>query len=321
MSNITNAGQPYEVSNSEIQTFKDCRRKWWLAYYRRLEPNREKLTGPLALGSRIHAALELHYTTGEDLLEVHQKLFEKDRLAAIAYDGYTQEIDKEGELGRLMLEGYLDWAAEEGIDSELELVSVEEVITMPLMDGRVILKGKIDQRVRRKSDGVRMFRDFKTVGTSFLQYMQTAQLNEQILTYMVLEQHQNKLMGEDERSEGGIFTLLRKVKRGATAKPPFYEQHEVRHNIFTLRSFWYRLHGVISDLMAVKDALDEGVPHQQVAYPRPSNDCSWKCQFFAICPMFDDGSAVEDAITEQYRVHDPYDYYDPTTSPIEEKGI
>lgn len=308
----------FPIPKSRRSRYKDCRRKWWLSYYRNLEPIREKKTGALALGTRIHAALDLHYATGQDLLEAHSELFDKDRQAILEFDGFTEEIDKEGELGRLMLEGYLDWAAEEGIDSDLTMISTEEVIKMPLMDGRVILKGKIDMRVRRKSDGVRMFRDFKTVGTSFNQYMATAQLNEQILTYMLLEQHQNTLMGEDERSEGGIFTLLRKVKRGATAKPPFYEQHEVHHNIFTLRSFWARLHGELNDLMAVKDALDAGANPLQVAYPRPSNDCTWKCPFFQICPMFDDGSAVEEAISNNYQVHDPYDYY---MSEEEKKGI
>jgi len=32
----TEKKEPYVLSNSEIQVFKDCRRKWWLNYYRRL---------------------------------------------------------------------------------------------------------------------------------------------------------------------------------------------------------------------------------------------------------------------------------------------
>ena len=45
--------RPYTLSNSEIQVFKDCRRKWWLNYYRRLQPKKKEFTGALALGSRI----------------------------------------------------------------------------------------------------------------------------------------------------------------------------------------------------------------------------------------------------------------------------
>jgi hypothetical protein len=63
------------------------------------------------------------------------------------------------------------------------------------------------------------------------------------------------------------------------------------------------------DMLNVRQALDDGGSHQFVAYPRPSRDCKWKCQFFTICPMFDDGSAAEQAISEAYVVADPYGYY------------
>jgi hypothetical protein len=297
---------PLRISNSELQTFKDCRRKWWLSYYRRLQPRMESKTGALALGSRIHQALDDYYSKNIPLIEAHAALVEKDKLILANSFRDTSDLDSEAELGRIMLEGYLDWVEDQGIDAELEMISTEEIIEMPLFDNKVILQGKIDMRVRRKADGVRMFRDFKTVGGSFTDFASMAHMNEQILTYMMLETAQNK---EGERSEGGIFTMLKKVKRTANAKPPFYEQMEVRHNIFTLRAFWQRVHGTISDLLNVRKALDEGVTHQLVAYPRPSRDCKWKCQFFAICPLIDDGSAAEQAISESYASADPYGYY------------
>lgn len=304
---------PYKVSNSEIQTFKECRRKWWLSYYRRLKPRKMRVTGPLALGSRVHEALDRYYTTDQPLLDAYADLMLDDFTTAHENWLDVDELESEGELGRIMLEGYLDWVADEGIDADMEMISTEEIISMPLFDGTVELQGKLDMRVRRKADGVRLFRDFKTVGGSFSQFEATAHLNEQILTYMMLETAQNK---EGERSEGGIFTLLKKVKRTANAKPPFYEQFEVRHNIFTMRAFWKRIHGTIGDLMRTKSSLDAGVSHFSVAYPTPTRDCTWKCPFFAICPMFDDGSAVEDAIVDQFVVGDPYDYY----APSEKKG-
>jgi hypothetical protein len=297
---------PLRISNSELQTFKDCRRKWWLSYYRRLQPRMESKTGALALGSRIHAALDDYYSKGIPLLDAHAALVEKDAQALLETGRDTYDLESEAELGRIMLEGYLQWVEENGIDAELDMISTEEIIEMPLFEGKVILQGKIDMRVRRKADGVRMFRDFKTVGGSFTDFASMAHMNEQILTYMMLETAQNK---GDERSEGGIFTMLKKVKRSANARPPFYEQMEVRHNVFALRNFWQRIHGTLTDLLGVRKALDEGTSHQFVAYPRPSRDCKWKCQFFAICPMFDDGSAAEQAISEAYVSADPYGYY------------
>jgi hypothetical protein len=251
----------------------------------------------------------MYYSKEIPLLEAHAQLVAKDKQTLLEQFRDTMDLDSEAELGRIMLEGYLDWVDENGIDAELEMISTEEIISMPMFDGEVELQGKLDMRVRRKADGVRMFRDFKTVGGSFTEFASLAHMNEQILTYMILEAAQNK---EGERCEGGIFTMLKKVKRTANAKPPFYEQMEVRHNQFALRSFWNRLHGAVGDMMSTRKALDEGADVNFVAYPRPSRDCKWKCQFFAICPLFDDGSAAEQAISELYVVDDPYAYYKTT---------
>jgi len=298
--------EPIRISNSEIQTFKDCRRRWWLTYYRRLKPKVKNFTGALALGSRIHEALDRHYSTGQDLLEAHTDLVRED-LKKMS-DSYrdTTSLEAEADLGRIMLEGYLEWVEQEGIDAELEMISTEEILERPMLDGKVILQGKIDMRVRRKIDGARMIRDFKTVGGSFADFGSMAHMNEQVKTYMLLDEAQEV---PGERTDGAIFTMLRKVKRGAYAKPPFYEQIEVRHNRFTLRAFLDQLEGTLTDMLDVREALDAGGSHYRNAYPTPTKDCKWKCQFFATCPLFDDGSAAEAALSDAFAVSDPYGYY------------
>ena len=168
---------PIKISNSELQTFKDCRRKWWLNYYRRLQPQTTNYTGALALGSRIHEALDMYYSTDVPLLEAHSQLVQKDKHTLLEQFRDTMDLDSEAELGRIMLEGYLDWVNENGIDAELEMISTEEIISMPMLDGKVELQGKLDMRVRRKADGVRMFRDFKTVGGSFTEFAALAHMN------------------------------------------------------------------------------------------------------------------------------------------------
>jgi len=294
------------LSNSELQTFKDCRRKWWLQYYRRLQPKYKDVTGALALGSRIHEALDQYYSKGVPLLEAHSNLVNAEKALLLEEFKDVSELEKEAELGHIMLDGYLQWVEENGIDAELEMVSTEEQITAPLFNGEVELTGKLDMRVRRKLDGARMFRDFKTVGGSLSDFANLAPMNEQIMTYMLLESTKED---EENRSDGGIFTMLKKVKRTANARPPFYDQIEVRHNIFTLRSFWDRIHGTIADLMRVRKALDEGESPAFHAYPRPSRDCKWKCPFFNVCTLVDDGSAAEQAISEMFEEADPYAYY------------
>lgn len=307
------SGEVISISNSEVQVFKDCRRRWWFQYYRRLQPQEKKYTGALALGSRIHEALDQYYSTGKPLLQAHEDLVKQEKEELLAEFKDVEELEKEAELGHIMLDGYLQWVEENGIDAELEMVSTEEMITMPMFNGEVELKGKLDMRVRRKGDGVRMFRDFKTVGGSLSDFASLAQMNEQVLTYMLLEQSKE---GEQDRSEGGIFTMMKKVRRTSNARPPFYDQFEVRHNVFTLRSFWDRIHGTVSDMMRVRHALDEGESPAFHVYPRPSRDCKWKCPFFTVCTLVDDGSAAEQAIEAMFEVADPYAYYGDT----EKKG-
>ena len=145
--------------------FKRCKRKWWLSYVLRLRPKTREVVGPLPLGSRIHKALEVHYRDGVPLLEVHQKLVDEARME-IAMEGLLDDgkLDEEAELGRLMLEGYIDWVAEEGLDSDLELLDVEQVLKyeFPLSRGAITLMGKIDQRVFKRFTGTRAVLDFKT---------------------------------------------------------------------------------------------------------------------------------------------------------------
>lgn len=307
------------VSNSSIQTFKQCRRKFWLEHYRTLRPKRAEATGPLALGSRVHKALELYYgelgegvsTEDVDIESIWAMLCDDDRDLLILDGLDTTTFDNEAELGRIMLSGYIMWIEDEGIDSDLEVLSQEETLEAEMLGGRVKVVGKIDQRVKRRTDGTRFIRDFKTTA-NFSDIHKTVQMNEQFILYMVLEMLKKD---EKDRVGGAIVTALKKNKRTAAAKPPFYEQIEVLHNIFELRNFFMRLQGELQQIVQFWDALDAGGDPQVIAYPTPTRDCSWKCSFAQVCPMFDDGSDVERALEDQFEPRSPFEYYgdsDPT---------
>lgn len=297
---------PWQISNSEIQTYKDCKRKWMLSSYLGLKLKQHTVTGPLALGTRIHAALEAYYTNGEDLLQAHSALLDADRQALLLDLRDITELENEGELGRIMLEGYIEWLEETGADSGWEIVSAERIVSAPLMEGAVELRGKLDMRVRRLADDVLLFVDHKTTA-NFSDLTRTAYMDEQFLTYHMLEMLSPTEDGS--RCDGGVYNMLKKVKRSGTARPPFYERLEVRHNRQMLYSFWSRIHGEIVDMMRLRAQLDAGADHKQVAYPRPSRDCSWKCPFFAVCPLIDDGSAAEQMLDDLYEQHDPNERY------------
>jgi transcriptional regulator with XRE-family HTH domain len=305
----------YYFSNSELRTAKRCRRKWWLGWYRGLRPARESPVGVRQIGDRLHRALKSHYSPGgprsaQVLLDALEReiMLDRTQLVGVLPDTMAQ-FDREANLERVMVEGYLEWLADTGADSELDVVSSETYLEaeLPEFSGDVAIIGKIDVRVRRKLDGVRLFLDHKSVGDLKGPVLMLP-LDEQMLHYHLLE---SMTEDEDERCDGALYNMLRRVKRTAAARPPFFERVEVRHNKHELESYRRRIVGQITDVLEMRRSLESGASPQTVAYPNPTRDCTWDCAFFSICPMVDDGSRVEALIdSREYFVQgDPLDYY------------
>ena len=115
--------------------------------------------------------------------------------------------------------------------------------------------------------------------------------------------------------------MLRKVKRTATAKPPFYMRFDVRHSPEEVESFQVRLMGTLEDIVETRRRLEhaEKVKGKKkrdrarlaIVYPTPSHDCSWKCEFFAVCQLVDrpQDKRGEPLIARLYEEGDPYERY------------
>jgi hypothetical protein len=106
-----------------------------------------------------------------------------------------------------------------------------------------------------------------------------------------------------------MFNMLRKVKRSARANPPFFDRMVVDFNQHQIESAWVRTMGIINDIRDVERRLLAGEDHRTAVYKRRTKDCTWKCEFFMVCPMFDDGSRAEDMLQSLYVVGDPMDRY------------
>jgi hypothetical protein len=211
-----------------------------------------------------------------------------------------------------MIEGYVQWLADEGVDADLEVVAPETYVEVEVTDQLIPLDrptkviGKLDVRVRRRRDGVRRFIDHKTVG-NFPTTVRTLPLDEQMLTYHLLEWLSTE-EGE-ERCDAALYNMLRKVKRTARAEPPFYQRVTVHHNRHELENYRDRLLATIEDLRLAEQRLNEGDNPNRWVYPNPTRDCAWDCAFFQLCPMFDDGSRVEEMIAQHFHTIDPLNYY------------
>jgi hypothetical protein len=311
------------ISNSEIQAFKRCKRKWWLTYYRGLKFKRESDTGARQVGTRVHAAVAQYYDLKakgmSDELAHDSAMTLLDRLIDEATE--RSQDDKatvsELDLTRAVVEGYFEWLEESGADEDLEIVAAEEVVdierTVPDIEVPVTLGAKLDLRVRSKRDGSMRFMDHKVV-QDFTMPTRTLSLDEQMLMYEWLLQQRYP----DTRIDGAIYNMLRKSKRTARAKPPFYERFEVRHSQQEIESFRIRLIGELQDILETRRLLDEGADHRLVVYPTPTRNCSWDCDFFAVCNLIDrPQDKPENLLRSLYVVGDPYERYDETKGNVE----
>lgn len=296
-----------KISNSELTTWRRCQRKWWLTYYRRLLLAEEEKVGARALGTRVHYALAMYYDgtcTSQQAVEAFAAQGAEDREKLIEQELGTKQLDDELVLGSIMLQGYFEWLAETGHDDGLEIISAEKHIEVEILPD-VWLQGKLDARVKRTFDGARFFIDHKTV-QNFTDPVKILNMDTQMLTYQLLE----RLLAVDEPVIGGIYNMLRKVKRTANAKPPFYLREEAYHNVVELRNYWSQVHAVVTQIANATRLLDDGADHHYVVPPNPRKECTWDCDFFAVCPLLNDGSAAEELIAAAYIVGDPYARYE-----------
>lgn len=329
---LLNDDDLYAISNSELQTWKRCRRKWWLAWYRRLAFQTQTFVGARSVGDRVHRALQQWYVPEgqprvdpraalervvvEDWTQIatlaRERNVDEDRLSALA-----AEFAQSTNLERAMVEGYVQWLEETGADADLRIVASETALeaAVSVDVGQGVRRderefkfiGKLDVRARRTTDDARLFFDHKTVG-DLKGPVVTLPQNEQMLHYMLLE-FLNTPEGET-RCDGALYNMLRRTKRTARAQPPFYDRVEVRHNKFELDSYRTRALAASADILRAIDQLNDGRLHVEVAYPSPRSDCRWDCDFFAVCNLFDDGSAgVEDMVKMLFHETDPRDRY------------
>lgn len=324
----------HAFSNSELQTWKTCRRKWWLAWYRAQQLQVQNFTDVRSTGTRVHRALEAWYVPDgqprvdprtalervivEDWTSISELANERnigeEHLAALAVE-FTNATNLE----RAMVEGYVEWLAETGVDADLRVIGSEQPIVVPMeidvdlgayhgaTTRPIELIGLLDTRVARSTDGVRMFIDHKTVG-DINAPVATLPQNEQMLHYHLL--HWLSSEHAEDRCDGALYNMIRRVKRSPRAKPPFYARVEVRHNRYELDAYKRRMLAATKEIIAAEERLNRGEHHLDVVYPSPNSQCTWSCDFFAVCNMFDDGSHADDMLSSLYTTGNPRARYE-----------
>ena len=122
-------GKPI-FSTSEEVAFKTCQLGHYFEYvlgYRPAVTNRK-----LSLGTHVHAGLEVWYKDG-CALDIENRLAElaEERWTEITQAGYGQDKEvradwlKDQKLAKSMVDGYIAWIIETGLDDAYETVAVE----------------------------------------------------------------------------------------------------------------------------------------------------------------------------------------------------
>src|SRR6185503_9609356 len=271
------------LTNSEMGAWRDDPRFWYLAYYLGLQKKEPMVAGrAITRGNRYHDALAEYYDPDKRIHPVVtvEKSIERD-LAAAPW----QEVDilKEGDLVKAMVEGYIEWLAEEGEDEDLEILATETKVEVPLVDG-INLLSKLDARVQRRSTNRRLALEHKS---NFYDIV-LLQNDTQCLTEHLVEFLDLKEKGEDpHRAEGILYNMARPVKRTAAAKPPFYKREDVIHNDHELRAHWRHCVSIGNAIQNARTRLDAGETHHTVCPPSVSRESTWKNPFLRIYTLMD----------------------------------
>ena len=286
---------------------------WYLGYYRGLRKRGFDFNRPLSIGSRVHDALAAYYDPAQRL----DPLAHLDRTVTAdleAHPAFETDIRKEADLCRAMLEGYVQWVQETGADEGFRLIAAEGAREVPLFPddpqlAHVTLLSKLDARVLREVDGARLALEHKTVAdlSTPLPILQldTQLLTEQLVEHMALAREDTEALA----AKGCVYNMLRKVKRGPRAKPPFYGRETVTHNVAELRNHWKHVVGTAREIVTAEKLLADGADHHVVCPPNVTRDSKWDNEFLPIYLLLDDGSDPEPAIADLYEVGNPLERY------------
>ena len=159
-----------EVTQSELNTFRTCRKKWWFRYHEGLVPLRTHRA--LAVGSIVHSGIEAMYEAIRDgqadlASATRQRLSERMRAWRDEIGHLDDEQEAEHGLAYDEARTCLDLfvaAFGEADRERFAVVGIEQVFSVTLRDGRshAIQRGMLDVLLRDRRTGALWLGEHKT---------------------------------------------------------------------------------------------------------------------------------------------------------------
>ena len=288
------------MSSSEEMSFKTCRLAHHFQYD--LGWQRKVTNQKLSTGSWVHHCLEAVYTGGdwEEALTEYEAI-RWDELVT----GYGSDLMVPAEerllyvnakgLVATMVEGYIEWAAEEGLDDGYEVVEVERKHYIDV-GAATVLPMKFDLLLRHTKTGRYLLVDFKTRASFSKDAFTPYQLAEQTLNYAmgVLA-----VYGEVPSVQ---YRELRKIKPSGKSKPPYFRSINLEVSKAE----------VVARVEEYKKIAADRMDDDRAIYSNPSACCgSWKNDWQGPCLLVHQGYTPEEALnmSDKYAPRDAYERY------------
>lgn len=288
----------YRLSHTEIQTFKRCKRKWYLRYHLGWKQRDKVRRVARDTGIAVHEALHVYYANDRDEEGAVKWIADRrieDLSMAQAHE--VETVTEVYKLANIIVDGYFAWLDETGNDDGFRITGSEQMLEAPSPVDGVTLFGIVDL-IGEHVDGDIVVLDTKVVA-SIEETVRMLHLNEQALMYAVLAKVNDP---NPTRPFRIVWSMLKRSKRTARARGPFYERYELVISPGQLEVFYEQLHGVITALLELERKLDDGGSANALAFPSPTKDCSWECEFFAVCPAMNDPNADPNWLLNTYFV-------------------
>ena len=264
------------LSNSEISTFKRCRKKWYYAYKEKLKPKIPD--AKLMFGNGIHIALAEYYQKyflfknvkgdGQNLLLNSFKTWAKNEFKKICLNSnndptiveQTKNLIKKG---LKLLKAYYDFSI---MNDNFKILKAEKRIELPIMKN-LIFAAKADALI--KDDNGLWLMEHKT--TSTLDYSsKNLVLDEQATRYLwAFSEYYKKDIN------GVLYNFLCKTKT------PKFKREKVYRTPEFLKEIKSQL------LLEFEDMRKPNI------YRSPDISCNWSCEFKELCVAELDKSDVE----------------------------
>lgn len=284
---------PVVITHSDIKNFLLCRRRWYWDYVQDWRKP-ESTVGALALGTRVHAALEHYYKGLGDPLARHEELFRADLEAAEEADAPPWALDqlyKDVIVGRNCVSGHQQWLEDTGADEIFDIVGAEMTVTAPILGGRVQILGKVDVLFRRRDNGFLVVNDLKTDGgrPGVREQLERSWQHHIYLIALRLTDP-TAIVGE------AYYTIIRKLARPSRSTSPIVERHRVPGTTRMADTKLKQLEVICSEMLRTMANIEtDGMNH---AFPSPNHECQW-CPFKQPCEVVDESVEAARAMLDR----------------------